>query len=242
MRYGIISDVHGNLEALDSTLAALTGESIDAILVGGDLVGYGADPGPCLAKIKALCLGVVAGNHDWAAVGLFPLRLFNALAARAVEWTRAQLTAEEVFYLRNLPLVYENADLSLAHANLVRPKKFEYLFVGEEIAANFACQKRQLCFIGHTHVPEIFVEQRGQFSSEPWNEPLSVRMGNKYIINVGSVGQPRDGDPAAAYCLFDTEKKQVAIKRVAYDVRKTQRKMRRAGLPPFLSSRLAEGV
>jgi len=223
MRYGIFSDIHSNLEALEAVLEALKKEKVDRYLCAGDIVGYAADPGECLKIIKGLNCPTVCGNHDWAVADMFDCSAFNDAARAAVEWTKVNLSGPEKDYLKGLPLVYEEEKITMVHGSLVRPEAFEYVFGGEAAAKTIELCKTDICFIGHTH------------------QPFEYHKGIKCLVNVGSVGQPRDGDPKAAYCVFDSESGQVRIKRVEYDVRSAMKKILAAGLPEYLAMRLAEG-
>lgn len=223
MRYGIFADVHSNLEALTAVLEELQGQGVDRLLCAGDLVGYGADPSACLDRLRQAGVVAVAGNHDWAAAGKMPLEWFNEAASAAVEWTARQLGQEDQAYLRGLALVWKDPNVTLAHASLENPERFCYLFDSADAEPSLRLLSTPAGFIGHTHVPALF------------------RSGDRMLVNVGSVGQPRDGDPRAAYCLYDSDNRQAQIRRVPYPVEKTQQKILKAGLPPFLARRLLVG-
>ncbi|RJO65603.1 MAG: metallophosphoesterase [Candidatus Omnitrophota bacterium] len=242
MKYGIFSDVHGNLEALEAVIAAYQGESIDRYLCVGDVVGYGADPCKCIEKIKSLIpVTVVAGNHDWASIDLFSVAYFNPQAAKAIEWTRRELdTAAEVF-LRSLPLVHTEEVFTLVHGSLDSPHDFNYIIDGYNAEQTFIRMQTAVCFVGHSHVAGVFVKDATDRLSYLSEYPIEIKKGNHYLINVGSVGQPRDGNPRACYCVFDTDSRKLDIRRAAYNIRSARGKIIKAGLPRFLGDRLLAG-
>lgn len=241
MRYGIFADVHSNLEALEAVASAYNKESIDSYLCAGDIVGYAADPCECINRVKLLGSSVVAGNHDWAAVGLFPDEYFNPLARQALAWTRKNLDAESKGFLKSLRLAYSNNDLAMVHGTPQRPQDFDYLSDGRMAEEAFGYLDADICFIAHTHVPGIYAKDASTLLSYTGENYIKIKAGNKYIVNVGSVGQPRDGNPDAAYCVFDTEKGKIHIKRVSYDVETARKKIIDAGLPMMLGDRLLTG-
>lgn len=240
MRYGIFSDIHGNLEAFEAVRAALSKESIDQYISPGDIVGYGADPSQCVSIIQELSCGVVAGNHDWAVGGLFdPLNL-NEAAREAVLWTEAVLSWEEIGYLKSLELTIEQDSLLAVHGSLNSPADFSYIRNERDTQATFKLMDKPLCFIGHTHVPAIFQLTKEGVKRKKGHK-VKVTGADKYIVNVGSVGQPRDGDPRASYAVYDDEKNTVEIKRVKYDIETAQDKILKTGLPDILAYRLSTG-
>ena len=241
MRYGIFADVHGNLEALEAVLAAYKKESIDQYLCVGDVVGYAVDFKACVEKVQALAQVTVAGNHDWAAVSLFSLNSFNPFAKEAILWTKDKLDDSCRNFLESLKLVFKNEHLSLVHGTLDKPREFNYLTDGYIAEETFLVMETPLCFVGHSHVPGTFIKDRQEHILCREETSFELLDGNKYIVNVGSVGQPRDGNPKAAYCILDTEKKQIQIKRVDYNVKAARKKIIDAGLPDFLGDRLTLG-
>lgn len=241
MRYAIISDVHGNLEAFRAVLDALSGERIDAYLSIGDLVGYGADPKECIKFLKSLDPQVlIAGNHEWGIAGLADIESFSDLARHAVLWSRSALDKEETEYLKSFQLVYEDEKMTLVHGTLNMPEEFYYIFDSNDAYVTIRAMKSRLCFVAHTHVPAIFFSDnnRVDYIDGP---RIRVDLGKKYVINAGSVGQPRDGDPRASYAIYDNKEATVEIKRVEYDVKRAQEKILRAGLPARFAYRLSEG-
>ncbi len=240
MRYGIFSDVHSNLEALEAVLGALTQDRIDRLLCAGDLVGYGADPTPCLKSLREKTVQAVCGNHDQAVAGGMDLDWFNKPAQAAVLWTRANLPEAEQSVLKRLPYIWQDGQVTLAHGSLHEPERFHYVLDLETARASLHVQKTPVAFIGHTHVPGFFL-QKGEEISFSRERQWRVDPVGKLLVNVGSVGQPRDGDPRACYCLYDTAAETVELRRVAYPVERTQEKIRKAGLPEFLAERLEYG-
>jgi len=241
MRYGIFSDIHSNLEALVEVTKAFEKESIDTYLCLGDIVGYAANPNECIEKIRTLANVVVAGNHDWASVNLFSADYFNPDAREAIFWTRKNLNDLSRSFLESLELKYEREDLALVHGTLNDPKDFNYMTDGYVAEETFRLMGNNICFVGHTHIVGIFIKDRDEYISYQRNNSISIRPDDKYIVNVGSVGQPRDGNPKASYCVFDTDKKEVLIKRINYNIKATRKKIIKAGLPKFLGDRLLSG-
>ncbi len=242
MRYGIFSDVHSNLEALDAVIKAYGKEDIGRYLCIGDVVGYAANPLECVEKVKALASTTVAGNHDWAVVDLFSVEYFIPVAKEALFWTKNKLTDSARCFLESLKPVYENEDLTLVHGTLEAPDEFNYLTGDIAASETFSALKGKICIVGHTHRPGIFIKDYLDSIHYKESGQIEIKEQNKYIINVGSVGQPRDGSPLAAYCIYDTEKKEVQIKRVSYNIQAARAKIIQAGLPQYLGERLLSGT
>ena len=240
MRWGIISDIHGNLEALEAVLTALSKERIDKYLYLGDIVGYGANPRECIAGIKRLNPVTIAGNHDWASVNLFGLSYFNPAALEAILWTSQNISYEDKEFLKNLELVYQEDGLTLVHGSLPHPEQFEYILDVSSAEETFQLLKTSICFIGHSHRPAIFIKE-GKNCTYTFQTKIRLRPSQFYIVNAGSVGQPRDGNPNAAYVVYDGESKEVQIKRMPYNISKARDKIIKAGLPRILAERLALG-
>lgn len=242
MRYGVVSDVHGNLEALEAVLAAMDAERVDRLLSAGDAVGYGADPDPCLDRLEARGALSVCGNHERAVTGGLPLEWFSEWAQAAVRWTAERLTAAHKAFLSELPLTRTDGRVTLAHASLARPEAFPYVFDSRDAADSLRLQATPVAFIGHTHVPAFFLERAGSVQTLPGVGPHRPEPGTRLLVNVGSVGQPRDGDPRAAYAVYDSDAGTAAVRRVPYDVARARRKILEAGLPSFLAERLTVGT
>lgn len=241
MRYGIISDIHGNLEALETAIDALSHEKIDKYLCVGDIVGYAANPAECIEKTRALKPYVVCGNHDMASGGLMGTNSFNEAAKAAIIWTRNNLSRENIAFLKRLSFIAKNKHFILAHGTLEEPEAFHYMIDGYEAYRTFRLMDRQVCFVGHSHVPGIFSHKNNRLNYF-YKEKVRLSKDEKLIVNVGSIGQPRDGDPRLCYSVYDTGRNLIELKRLTYDIKKTQKKILDAGLPPFLAHRLSEGV
>jgi len=241
LRYGIFSDIHSNLEALDAVIEAYREEKIDKYLCVGDVVGYASSPKECIEKIRMLAMITAAGNHDWASVNLISTDYFNPLAKEAVFWTQRNLDEEGRYFLEHLMLVYKNEDLTMVHGTLDEPGDFNYMTDGYIVSRTFELLETNICFVGHTHVPGVFIKSKDSRIRYQENSNINIKEDSKYIINVGSVGQPRDGNPKAAYCIYDSDKKNVQIKRISYDIQVTGKKIIAEGLPRFLGERLLIG-
>ena len=239
MRLAIFSDVHANLEAFEAVLQdAETNHSTQYVCLG-DVVGYNANPHECAERIRNMDCPIVKGNHDEQASLVESSRDFNELAEHAIEWTRENLTEEDTEWLRALRLERQVRDFSIVHATLDPPAQWGYVFNNLDAAASFTYQHTTVCFFGHTHVPMAFIRDDGVRRVNV--DQLRIDNGKKYFINTGSVGQPRDGDWRAAYCIYDTEKNVVEQHRVKYDLPTAQSKIVKAGLPRLLAERLAIG-
>jgi len=241
MRYGIFSDIHSNLEALEAVIQAYKKEDIDKYLCVGDIVGYATNPGECIERIKALTMTIVAGNHDWASVNLFSTDYFNPLAKEAISWTQRNLDEGGRYFLEQLMLIYKNEDLTMVHGTLDEPGDFNYMTDDDIAFRTFELLETDICFVGHTHVPGVFIKSENNHIRYREDNNTNIKEDSKYIINVGSVGQPRDGDPKAAYCIYDTDKKNIQIKRVNYDTQTTRKKIIAEVLPRFFGERLIIG-
>jgi diadenosine tetraphosphatase ApaH/serine/threonine PP2A family protein phosphatase len=240
MRYAIFSDVHANLEAFESVIGALEGEKVDSYICGGDIVGYGADPSSCIKLTEELTHNAICGNHDWASVDEFDISYFNPHAKAAVHWTAENINGAEKEYLKALKVLHEEEDLIVVHGSLDEPERFHYILDLYAARQNFDILQKKICFVGHSHSPVIFLKS-GDEVTYTRETKVELDRETSYIVNVGSVGQPRDGDPRACYAIYDTDCGTIEIKRVSYDVKKTQNKILDAGLPPVLAERLGMG-
>lgn len=205
------------------------------------MVGYGADPIPCVETLVQRGTRLVAGNHEHGATGRLDLRWFNPHARQAALWTASQLDAAQRAFLADLPLVLEVEDATLVHASPGRPEQWEYLITAEEGFEAFGGFTTRLCFVGHSHLPRVWALGSSGPAFEPAPEAVRLEAGRRYIVNVGSVGQPRDGDPRACYALWDLGAGVVSLHRVPYDVARAREKILRSGLPRYLGDRLAHG-
>ena len=242
--FAILGDIHANLDALEVVLADCREQGVTDYMCTGDVVGYNARPRECLEIVRGLNCPVVMGNHDFYVSSRQNLEDFNPNAAAVIEWTRKQLSVEEVYYLRSLPFVTTKMGITLVHSTMDNPEGFGYVFDHLQAEANFSHQVTPLCFHGHTHCPVVYEKQIGavyRLDVQNDAEPYKLTLGRKYFVNVGSVGQPRDGDPRAAYVLYDPMARTVRFRRLEYDIAAAQAKIREAGLPERLAERLEVG-
>ena len=240
MRYGIYSDIHANLEALQAVLETFEKENVDQYICLGDIVGYGANPRECLQLVLEYNSLVVAGNHDYAIAEKLNIDFFNQFAKEAVLWTRDQLSDKERQFLRNLDLVKKVEDvLTMVHGTLNFPEMFEYIQTSYDAHLTLELLETPICFLGHSHVPVSFFQ--GTTITFSMDEEISTSKDNKVLVNVGSVGQPRDENPLASCAVYDDEAEKVWIHRVEYDIETAIEKIIRAGLPDILAERLRYG-
>lgn len=244
MKYGILGDVHANLSALRAVLERFRAHRVERVLSVGDVVGYGAAPTECIAILRELGARVVKGNHDAACVNEIDLAYFNSYARTAVTWTRAQLSREDSAWLARLPLTLDLEDCSVAHGTYHRPERFDYVQGESDAEASLDRLPTPVCFVGHSHVPIALVrlEDDPLRTARAEGSEIDLSDVRRALINVGSVGQPRDDDPRAAYAIFDSDEQRVVIERVRYDIEAEARRIRAAGLPPVLADRLFHGV
>jgi diadenosine tetraphosphatase ApaH/serine/threonine PP2A family protein phosphatase len=245
MRYLVISDIHANLEALDAVLAETAGEPLDGTLVLGDLVGYGPDPNAVVDRVRALeGTTVIRGNHDKVAAGLEASDRFNHYARLAIDWTARSLTPERRAYLAALPAGPLEIDALVVICHGTPFDEDVYVFDELDALRAIRAASRPLCLFGHTHVAAVFQQHHDELRAiGPRTRPFDVRLAGDgcWLVNCGSVGQPRDGDWRAAYGLVDTDTRQVTLRCVEYDVATTQHKIMAAGLPELLAQRLSVG-
>jgi len=239
MKYAILGDIHANLEALQVVLEDAQRENVTHYASVGDIVGYAADPKECLGIIRQMNCPVVKGNHDEYASVDNDCFNFRPMAADAIRWTRKQLDEGERRWLNDLKMVRLVESFTIVHATLDMPQKWGYVMDKLAAASNFSYQSTSVCFYGHTHQPCAFIRdgivKGGQF------EKLRVEPGKKYFINVGSIGQPRDGNPKTGYVIYDLMSNLITLKRLPYDIKTTQEKIYRAGLPEKCATRLEIG-
>ena len=240
MKYAILGDIHANLEALNAVFQDADKRGADHFACTGDVVGYNADPKACLQIIRKRNCTLVQGNHDYYAACNESMELFTPMARKSINWTRKQLSAFERKYLRHLPLIVDIENFTIVHSSLSNPHRWNYIFKRKTADANFRNQFNPVCFYGHTHVPLAFIKGKNSIE-KGFYETLNIRPGYQYLINVGSIGQPRDRDPRAAYIMYDTSEQTVTIHRVDYDIKTTQQKIRAAGLPFRNALRLEHG-
>ncbi|MDO5450443.1 MAG: metallophosphoesterase family protein [Akkermansia sp.] len=248
-RTAIISDIHANMHALAAVMTDVQQEACTDVVCLGDVVGYNAYPKECLDYVRSLNCPIVKGNHDEEVARSENTRM-NPVARAAMEWTRRQLTAEDLNWLMRLQFQrMVNSSYMIVHSTLDQPMAWNYIMNANDAAANFARQFKPLCLHGHTHVPRVFswngtCTEHPEFIAElaaNARVEIPLQQGTKYFINAGSVGQPRDNDPRACYGIYDTDRNSVTLKRVEYDVAGAQQAVLAAGLPEYLAERLARG-
>jgi diadenosine tetraphosphatase ApaH/serine/threonine PP2A family protein phosphatase len=242
MRVAVISDIHGNLHALDAVLAALEEEQPDSLWCLGDLVGYGPQPNRCTTAVAARAELCLAGNHDLAALGALPIEEFSPDAAASATWTRAAITAETRTFLGTLHPRAEREGVELFHGSPIDPV-WEYVLSGEAAWTSFEATTAPVVLVGHSHVALAIRGEGDSLSGglAPAGTDKALN-GGRWLLNPGSVGQPRDGDPRAAYLLLDLERGSAQFRRVDYDIERTQAEIRELGLPGALADRLALGA
>jgi predicted phosphodiesterase len=239
VRYGIYGDIHGNLEALDAVLADMKEQRVETYVCTGDIVGYGANPKECLRIVRDVSHVIIAGNHDHAVAEKLNIDFFNAYAKEAVVWTRRQIDTEERDFLYDLPLVYQDDVYTVVHGTLNYPQMFDYIQTSYDAYLSLELLQTPVCFLGHSHVPITFFQH--QSVELLTDSQFIVEGGRKYLVNVGSVGQPRDENPLASYAVFDSTARSVEIRRCEYDIETASRKIIEANLPPILAERLFYG-
>lgn len=241
MLYGICSDIHSNATAFEAVLQSMQENGVEKRICLGDLVGYGVDPNECVQLAKKYMDVCLIGNHDSVAVKYESSIGFNPYAKQAIDWTQKNLTADSIAYIRSLPYIYEESDICFVHASPLSPADWVYVTELEDALDAFEHFSGRYCFVGHTHSP-VIVASRSMAIPKIMDEyAYTIENTERLLVNVGSVGQPRDRDPRACWCLLDTDAKCVRLIRVDYDVFETQERMRRAGMPSFLIERLAVG-
>jgi diadenosine tetraphosphatase ApaH/serine/threonine PP2A family protein phosphatase len=241
MKFLVLSDIHANMTALAAVLE--DAGDFDAVWVLGDLVGYGPDPNECIEMVRSLPnLVCLLGNHDAAALGQINDIAFNPAARQALRWTRQNITPENLDYLRQLPESIQSGDTTFAHGSPREPV-WEYLLDTRNATENFNFFYTHFCFVGHTHLPTIYYLNNGASFARLISPRMdtSIPMQARAIINPGSVGQPRDHDPRAAYAVVDQEEMTIEFRRVIYDIQSVQDRMRQAELPDRHIQRLVEG-
>jgi diadenosine tetraphosphatase ApaH/serine/threonine PP2A family protein phosphatase len=241
MKAAIISDIHSNLEALFVVLKDIKKRRLKSIFCLGDLVGYGANPNECIDLCIKESKMIVAGNHDWAAVDKTDVATFNPVAAKAIRWTKEKISKDGVNRIKSLELTGKVDNLLLVHATPKNPAKWGYLFTLDEYEREFSHFKEQLCFIGHSHIPAAVFQDANGYCDLVRDNPFPIVAKRRYIVNVGSVGQPRDMDPRASYAIYDGNNNSIEIVRLDYNIPLAQQKIIMAGLPEVLADRLLAG-
>jgi len=241
MRYGFFSDVHANLEALKACIIDFRFEKIDELYFLGDAVGYGPEPDECVKLIKDISKINLMGNHDFAALGLMETDYFNQYAAESMGWTKNSISKKTIAIMSDFQLTHQLENILLVHASPNEPGLWHYILDVEDAKESFENFTQQICLVGHTHRPYIVsIDDEGDFRlSKDGEETADPK--RRYLVNIGSVGQPRDGDPRSCYLIFDTETQVIRHKRVNYNIKATQKHMAKLGLPEYLIERLAIG-
>ena len=240
-KFAIIGDIHANLDALNAVVDDARANGVTDFVCVGDVVGYNACPSECIRMVRdELHAPVVRGNHDHYVSSDAPLSDFTELAAEVVKWTRLQLSGEELEWLRNLPYSKLHMGFTIVHSTLDMPEHWGYIFDNLTAEASFAYQKTGICFYGHSHVPMVHQKSAtGVVRLEPGE--IAAPLGSRLLINVGSVGQPRDGDPRASYVIYNAKSRLIQFRRLEYDVEAAMGRVRAAGLPDRLAQRLSVG-
>ncbi|NQU43809.1 metallophosphoesterase family protein [bacterium] len=239
-RFAVFSDIHGNRPALQAFLEDVASEQIVRIFCCGDIVGYGAHPNQCCDLIRKAGIPVVRGNHDQVAVTLENLNAFNDIAARAISWTHDRLTPENREFLEGLPYLMKEGDFTFVHSSPRDPRKWDYVLTRTEAMKSFDAFDTWLCFIGHSHQP-FAVDETGRDVASPDLEEIELSRDRRYLINVGSVGQPRDRNAQLCYATIDPGQNVLRFHRLSYPVEEAQQAILEAGLPPQLAERLTLG-
>jgi putative phosphoesterase len=241
MKYAIISDIHGNLEAFHEVLKKIKSlKGLDKVVCLGDIVGYGADPKRCIDLSRGNSDIIIAGNHDFAACGKTDIRFFNPVARDAAIWTGEVLNTEYLNFLKELPLIEELNNIHFAHGSLYKPEEWRYILSEKQAYIDFKIMKHNILFVGHSHVPIIFENKKDEIRIITDFE-IELDKNAKYIINPGSIGQPRDFDPRASFAIYDSKKRNLEVIRLEYNIKEAQRKIKEAGLPDILAERLSYG-
>ncbi len=240
MKYGILGDIHANLEALEAVLEEMESQGVKKHVSVGDLVGYGANPVECIDIVRGRLKAVVtAGNHDFAAVDKLNIDFFNAYARESALWTRKTLPDEHKAYIRSLKLVEYCDNFTVVHSTLYSPELFEYIQTSYDAHLSFEQQTTPLSFMGHSHVPVNFFKRKNV--SFNMDTEVKIDENTKIMVNVGSIGQPRDENPDAVCVVYDSDNAMIRVTRVRYDVEKAARKIVSSGLPEILAERLKYG-
>ncbi len=246
MKVGFLSDIHSNFDACQVALSVLKRENVDRIVCLGDIVGYGAEPGRCVDFVFSEVDDIVAGNHDWATVGKTDILYFNLFGRKAILWTARMLAPHHRARLSSLPLFVSNSNWCAVHSTPDKPSRWGYIFTPAQALEQFKHFSERVCFVGHSHSPIVF-DDTGKVipAAVPQNESevaVALSPDRRYIVNVGSVGQPRDGDPRGSVVVFDSDRGIVKFIRFDYPIAEAQKKIIAAGLPEFLADRLERGV
>lgn len=245
MRLAIFSDIHGNLEALEAFISHAAAKSVDQYICLGDIVGYGANPNECFDRLGAIPkLRILLGNHDSAAIWQTSPYEMSPAATKAILWTMDQLGHRHTDHIKQLDKLVKMEDLVFCHANPINPTGWRYMTTWFRAMRAFLFSRGRVTFVGHTHCPKVITRQPGfkvSIAKPPESGRLKLTDNGQYIINCGSIGQPRDGNPQAGYVIFDTDKDEVNFYRFLYDIDRAAKRIVDAGLPSYLAKRLFKG-
>ena len=241
MLYGICSDIHSNATAFKAVLESMRDNGVERKVCLGDIVGYGVDTDECVDLVRENMDFCFIGNHDSVAVKNESSEGFNPYAKQAIEWTQKHLSKDSIAYIRSLPYIFEENDICFVHASPLSPADWVYVTDLEDALNAFDHFSERYCFVGHTHSPVIIASRPLAIPKILDEYEYVIANTERLLVNVGSVGQPRDRDPRACWCLLDTETKCVRLIRVDYDIRETQNRMKKQGMPSFLIDRLSVG-
>jgi predicted phosphodiesterase len=243
VRYGIISDIHGNIEALEASLRSLEAEKVDEVVCLGDIVGYGANPAECIALVRETARVVILGNHDAAVAGRMDYSYYYDAARDALDWCKKNLVDEDIEWLAQRPYNYRIGGIDFCHGSPIFPEEFEYIFTREkakELLPHLD-DLADVTFIGHSHLTKSFALSKDEAYNVRGTK-FMLRDQYKYIITAGSVGQPRDYDPRSCSCIYDTEEGEFAYIRTTYDIEAQMKKIVDAGLAYNFGARLLVGI
>jgi len=241
MRYAVYSDIHSNLEAFEAVLADIKRQKVDSRIFLGDIVGYGPNPNECIDLLKTNADVILGGNHDAAAAGKMSPAYFNVYAKASMEWTIKELTKDNIEFLKELESSKVLDDFQIAHSTPFEPDNWNYLTSLQDAHENYHTLEKEVCFIGHSHQP-LIVEFIDEINILPIKDMYkTVEKNRKYIVNAGSIGQPRDSNPEPCYIIYDTKTESIEYRRVEYNIEKVQKKMKKFELPKYLIDRLALG-
>ncbi len=246
MRIAFISDIHSNHDALKVAISKLRECNVEKIYCIGDIVGYGAEPGKCIETIEKEAFAAVAGNHDWASVGKTDISYFNKKIRQSILWTSNVLLPHHRSFLASLPLLLENSLWIAVHSTPLFPEEWHYILDAGQAKVQFNGFNQKICFVGHSHIPQVFTDHGEDLRISPkeGKDRFILRISDlrRYIINVGSIGQPRDRDPRGCFVVFDSDSMTVEFVRFNYPISEAQERIISAGLPLFLAERLAAGI
>ncbi len=241
MKLALVSDIHGNLEALTAVLQDIEQQDVDRIHCLGDVVGYGSDPKACLELVAEHCDLKLMGNHEYVVLGLESDASYTHVARVAAEWTRQQLSSAEFDLMSSFAMQHHIDEMDFVHASPYEPDQWHYVLSPEDAGVAFEHLRGRLCFHGHTHIPMVFTDRPESLPRRRAGHSFVPDEEARYLINIGSVGQPRDNDPRSCYVVYDTVEGEATYRRVEYDIKTTQSKMAQADLPELLIDRLSVG-